>query len=159
MDKKSFSARIDADLYETIAAHCQKERISQAKFLEDLARQFFQIPGETSAVITRAEFETQIESIRQEVQALKALYSSPAKPRSRESHLEGSEATFTELTNVSRASKPRATDDSQGSNLGVCPKCGAQARFSREGKGKLRRDGTRAQRWKCSECAQIFTGA
>lgn len=61
-NKKSFSARIDGELYDRIAEHCKQQDISQAQFLEALAREFFDIPGEASDSITRNEFESKLDS-------------------------------------------------------------------------------------------------
>lgn len=66
--KKSFSARIDEEIYDRIAAHCQEQGMSQAQFLEALARQFFEILGNSSSdAITRTEFESAIANLRDEL--------------------------------------------------------------------------------------------
>lgn len=37
-----------------------------------------------------------------------------------------------------------------------CPQCGGHS-LRREGKGKLKKDGTRSQRFKCHSCQKVFT--
>jgi hypothetical protein len=41
--KKSLSARIDEEIYESIVSHCQERQISQAQLLEQWAREFFSL--------------------------------------------------------------------------------------------------------------------
>lgn len=65
--KKSFSARIDGELYDRIAEHCKQQDTSQAQFLEALAREFFDLPREASDSITRNEFESAIQNLRDEL--------------------------------------------------------------------------------------------
>lgn len=65
--KKSFSARIDGEIYDRIAEHCKQQDISQAAFLESLARQFFDMPGESSEVVSRSEFESAMQSLKDEI--------------------------------------------------------------------------------------------
>jgi hypothetical protein len=43
MAKKSFSARIDEDIYEAIADYCEEENISQAQWLERIAKKFLAV--------------------------------------------------------------------------------------------------------------------
>lgn len=40
-DKKSFSARIDEETYGAIDAYCKEQGLSQAQWLERLAKSFF----------------------------------------------------------------------------------------------------------------------
>ncbi|GAP93686.1 DNA-directed RNA polymerase subunit alpha C-terminal domain-containing protein [Leptolyngbya sp. NIES-2104] len=43
MSKKSFSARIESNIYDQIKAHCQEQQISQAQLLEQWAIDFFNL--------------------------------------------------------------------------------------------------------------------
>jgi hypothetical protein len=70
MVKKSFSARIDEDIYGAIDAHCKEEGISQAQWLERMARTFL-TGGSVLADPIDSKIEAAINPLRDELAELR----------------------------------------------------------------------------------------
>jgi hypothetical protein len=70
MAKKSFSARIDEDIYEAIADYCEEENISQAQWLERIAKKFL-AEGKPLPDPVDAKIELAIAPLRDELAQLR----------------------------------------------------------------------------------------
>ncbi|MBD1847017.1 CopG family transcriptional regulator [Cyanobacteria bacterium FACHB-63] len=158
MPQELAACKIPSEWLQKIDVMAREAGVNRSDILKQAIAQFI---GESSQPTQNEALTSLTERIDRLESLVSELLETPSKQgftpvnaaKSVESHLDANQSDSDKRTNASIMPLTPVIRHSQGTNSPPCPKCSSdRTRF--EGKGKLRRDGTRSQRIMCLDCKQ-----
>ncbi len=131
--------RLDDDRWNSFRQECDRRGTTSSSAIVQFV-EWFSIGGEVPAAEKSSPLNDRISAIEHQIgEILQTLSKTSSQNR---------------LQRASKESSVRL--DVQDGDKPLCPVCESSA-IRREGRGKLRRDGSRSQRYFCRDCSKLWT--